>query len=146
MFAVEVKGACLWIFNTGSTVHVCPDCSLFINYCKTTVKQVQGIRKTPATICGVGTVDLTLSNSTGTTHLRLTNVLYIPKSPLCLLSASRLEEVGGRVEFGAGEVVLYNTGGGVLGPAMHCNRLYALNVSLPMVHVARLPTWEDRHY
>ena len=90
-----------WLFDTGSTVHICNDKSLFTTLnqssdCYGTVKTGGG----PVPTKGIGTVQLQLftgmKNDQATySTINLTKVLYVPTFPLNIISGERLYKSGG---------------------------------------------------
>ncbi|KAK4158635.1 hypothetical protein QBC43DRAFT_192620, partial [Cladorrhinum sp. PSN259] len=90
-----------WLFDTGSTVHICNDKCLFTNLDESpsscgTVKTGGG----PVPAKGIGTVRLELftgmKNDQATySVIDLTKCLYVPTFPLNIVSGERLYKSGG---------------------------------------------------
>jgi transposase InsO family protein len=129
----------VWIVDSGSSRHLSPDKSHFV--------ELRDTEPVVVTLAGrgnggnafkivakqVGTINLVIENDKGQpVNVTLTDVLYAPQAAANLLSIRRLAESGGRAEFVGQHCVLKTAGGLVLGSAMVSDGLYRLKASVPM--------------
>ena len=116
-----------WIFDTGSTSHICTQRDAFIDYYPLTNSTITGIGPTPASALGKGTVMVHMSVNGQTIPHRLRDVLHVPSAPNCLLSAARFDDAGGKFEGGDGRCFLKNKTNNIIAEGTRIGRLYLLN-------------------
>ena len=116
-----------WIFDTGSTSHICTQRDAFIDYYPLTNSTITGIGPTPASALGKGTVMVHMSVNGQTIPHRLCDVLHVPNAPNCLLSAARFDDAGGKFEGGDGRCFLKNKTSNIIAEGTRIGRLYLLN-------------------
>ena len=116
-----------WIFDTGSTSHICTQRDAFIDYYPLTNSTITGIGPTPASALGKGTVMVHMSVNGQTIPHRLRDVLHVPSAPNCLLSAARFDDAGGKFEGGDGRCFLKNKTSNIIAEGTRIGRLYLLN-------------------
>jgi hypothetical protein len=116
-----------WIFDTGSTSHICTQRDAFIDYYPLQNSTITGIGPTPATAIGKGTVMVHMSINRQTIPHRLRDVLHVPNAPNCLLSATRFDDAGGKFEGGNGKCLLKDKTNNIVAEGIRVGRLYLLN-------------------
>jgi hypothetical protein len=115
-----------WIFDTGTTSHICMQRDAFIDYYPLQNSTITGIGPTPATAMGKGTVLVHMSINGQTISHRLCDVLHVPNAPNCLLSATRFDDAGGNFEGGNGKCLKDKTNK-IVAEGTRIGRLYLLN-------------------
>lgn len=77
-----------WLFDCGTTSHICTQQDAFIDYFPLYNSTIKGIGLMLATAMGKGTIKINMSvNGQMITH-KLQDVLHVPDAPNCLLLAS----------------------------------------------------------
>jgi hypothetical protein len=142
----------VWHLDSGTTSHICTHRDAFSNYTPLSNATIQGVGPTVAVVEGVGTVTLNfqIGKDIVMAHV-IRNVLYVPGAPNCLLSLSRFDEGGGKVQFGGGECVLFRKDGRIIGRGRLVDRLYQLDARAVLVreraNLASTPkkSWDYLH-
>ena len=116
-----------WLFDCGSTSHICTQRDAFIDYFPLHDSTIAGIGPVPANAVGKGTVLVNMSVNGNTIPHRLRDVLYVPDAPNCLLSGARFDEGGGEFIGGNGKCTLKEKSGRIVGEGTKTGRLYLLN-------------------
>ena len=114
-----------WLLDCGSTSHICTTRDAFTDF--TAVNEtLNGVGEKGTAVLGRGTVSVRfeVDGKEYVHHLR--NTLYTPNAPNCLISLSRLDDAGGKVEFDKGMCWIRNKDGMVVGTGRKHHRLYLL--------------------
>jgi len=90
-----------WVLDLATTSHICNIRDAFVNFYPTPDTEVLGIGS-PAISKGRGTVNLMFTTGTNRTPCQhqLTDALYMPSAPNCLVAVNRIDDSGGEVVFG----------------------------------------------
>ena len=104
-----------WILDSGTTSHICTARDAFTEFYPLTNTTIQGVGNDPISEQGRGTVILKFDFDGKSYRYQLRNTLYVPDAPNCLLSISRLDDMGGHVEFRNGECILKDKGNHIVG-------------------------------
>jgi len=85
------RSCCHFIWDSGATIHVCNDASLFKNWRPATQHSVRVANGKVVTPTGMGEVDVQFTDINGKTMwITLRDVLYIPDAPCSLISIRKL--------------------------------------------------------
>ena len=119
-----------WILDSGATRHVCNDLQFFLR--TESAQHLPAIRVGDGVTLPVAAVGpVALYSHTGTS-ITLTDVLYMPKMIVNLVSVSRLADRGVNTHFGPESAVLtHDQTGTVLDTAPNINCLYLLTACMP---------------
>jgi transposase InsO family protein len=113
-----------WLLDSGTTSHICTIRDAFTEF-RTVDETLNGVGEgTP--VKGRGTVNLKFEFEGKSFTHQLRNTLYTPDAPNCLLSLSRFDDSGGRVDFNDGMCWLKNKEGKIIGKGYKHQRLYLL--------------------
>jgi hypothetical protein len=116
-----------WIFDTGSTSHICTQRNALIDYYPLQNSTITKISPTPATVMGEGTVMIHMSINGQTILHQLHDVLHVPNAPNCLLSATCFNDAGGKFEAGNKKCLLKDKTNNIVAEGIRVGRLYLLN-------------------
>jgi hypothetical protein len=141
-----------WVLDSATTSHICNQRNAFTDYTPLSNATVQGLGSKPALAEGRGTVYVNFAVNDGSVRHRLMDALFVPEAPNSLLSVSRFDETGGRIEFQDGTCKLYSRKDQLIGSGKKLDRLYVLdatNVAQP-IERANLtkppkPSWDQWH-
>ena len=112
-------------FSSGSTSHICTTREAFTDF--TAVNEtLNGVGEKGTAVLGRGTVSVRFEVDGKEYVHHLHNTLYTPNAPNCLISLSRLDDAGGKVEFDKGMCWIRNKDGMVVGTGRKHHRLYLL--------------------
>ncbi|TFK17284.1 hypothetical protein FA15DRAFT_555832, partial [Coprinopsis marcescibilis] len=82
----------------------------------------------------------------------LRDVLHVPDAPNCLLSVSRFDDAGGKIEFESGKCILKDKNGRIVGAGHKHGRLYRLHARAQLLGQERTNyaasiklTWDQWH-
>ena len=114
-----------WLLDCGSTSHVCTIREAFTDF-QTVSETLNGVGEKGAAVLGRGTVKVRFKFDGKEFIHQLRDTLYAPNAPNCLLSLSRLDDVGGKVEFDDGKCWIKDKGKRVIGMGDKHQRLYLL--------------------
>jgi hypothetical protein len=114
-----------WLLDSGTTSHICTVREAFTDF-QSIKETLNGVGKQGADVLGRGTVNIKFECDGKEFIHHLRNVLYTPDAPNCLLSLSRIDDSGGRVDFGDGKCWIKNKDGKVVGMGDKHQRLYLL--------------------
>lgn len=122
-----------WLLDSGSSVHITNNKSIFSAYVPAKNHTVVGIGSTQAE--GIGSVKLKLSIGKQTTYIMLERVLYLPNSPHNLVSLGKLHRAGYRIEFPIGslDVEIRSKAGTALAHCRNIGDVYALGNVEPVL-------------
>uniref|UniRef100_A0A1E1L9Q9 GAG-pre-integrase domain-containing protein n=1 Tax=Rhynchosporium agropyri TaxID=914238 RepID=A0A1E1L9Q9_9HELO len=85
-----------WLFDTGATEHISNNLSKFTSYTPRDDLQCMLTVNGPLRPTGIGSYTIKALKTDGTVRtLECYNTLYIPQSPVCLYSGSKLNKLGG---------------------------------------------------
>ena len=128
-----------FILDSGATCHISPEPSNFRVLCLISHHPVKGLSGTAIYAMGIGEIDLHIAAG----HvLRLTNVLYIPKSSVCLVSVRALNKAGDYITHFDPDICWVTNRSNttvVRGVLSDVKKLYTLTVQSPSVHHAKAP-------
>ncbi|KAG5527251.1 hypothetical protein RHGRI_028223 [Rhododendron griersonianum] len=114
-----------WWFDSGATVHVCKDRSLFKTYEKLDGQEAQMGNQDCAKVAGKGSAEL---NFTSGKTLTLLNVLHVPDMRKNLVSVDLVCKKGFRVVFESDKLILTKNGMFV-GKGYGCNGMFKLSIN-----------------
>lgn len=117
----------LWIVDSATTSHITHIKSVFIDYTPTKPIPVLGLGNTHVQAYGCGTVEVITSSSPNTQRILLHDVLYVPDAQDNLLSISRVDHIGGQVQFAHGCAFLIDKNKLTVAEGKLIIRLYVLN-------------------
>ena len=115
-----------WWLDSGATVHVCKDRSLFKTFdASSFVNEVQMGNSACINVAGQGVVELDFTSGK---KLTLLNVLFVPDMRKNLISVDLLCKKGFRVVFESGKVILSKSGMFV-GKGYACDGMYKVSIN-----------------
>jgi hypothetical protein len=82
----------LWLSNTGASVHVAYDKSIFRNYTKSAIKHIRGAGL--AEVSRKGDINIVATVGNKTFDLMLKDVLHVPSMKFNLISLGQMEKAG----------------------------------------------------
>jgi hypothetical protein len=123
--ASVVEDSSEWWYDSGATIHVCNNKTLFKEYVEGAngLKVLMGNHNT-AKVLGTGTVELKLSSGK---KLVLTNVYHVPDIKKNLVSASLLSKNGVKAVIESDKLIL-SKNGIFVGKGYSCNGMYKLSI------------------
>jgi hypothetical protein len=140
-----------WLLDSGTTSHICTVREAFTSFQHTTGETLKGVGPKGPAIKRRGTVKIKFEFDGQITYHTLQQTLYVPDAPNCLLSISRFDENGGRVEVEGGVCWMKDKAGKVVGKGWKRQRLYPLaaRTEIPSQESANLAmtklTWDQWH-
>jgi len=141
-----------WFADSATTSHITNTRDAFIEYTPILPKEISGVGKTPIYAYGRGVVEVTsvLTNNNKTKNLKLHNVLYVPDARDNLLSLAKLDDAGGRTQFGNNKCILINANNEVIAEGTRSGGLYLLNLyrkreQIYFTNTTTPQTWESWH-
>ena len=137
----------LFILDTGATCHISPEASDFKTLHSIPRHPIKGLSVSAIYAVEIGEIDLHIASS----HtLKLTNVLYIPDSSVCLVSIVALNSSGNyTTHFNSNKCWVTNKSNTILicGSLSSSKRLYTLTTATPSVLCGtQTPTTHSVHY
>jgi hypothetical protein len=123
--ASAAKNSSEWWYDSGATIHVCNNKTLFKEYVEVGngLEVLMGNHNT-AKVLGIGTVELILSNGK---KLVLNNVYHIPDIKKNLVSTSLLFKNGVKAVLESDKLIL-SKNGVFVGKGCSCNGMYKLSI------------------
>ncbi|KAI1002209.1 hypothetical protein K3495_g5995 [Podosphaera aphanis] len=140
-----------WIADSGASTHVANQRKMFesFNPTKSILNVVGGLT---ASVEGVGAVCLESIIHGTPKKIKLSNVLYVPRTRHCLISGSRLDQTGGEARYKNGKCEFLNAKGELITIGKLVGDLYRINASaiLNKSHAAYILTnsiisWHEGH-
>ena len=129
-----------WLLDSGTTSHICTIREAFTKYSPTPGTTLKGVGPEEVAVEGRGTVNLKFEFDGKMFNHQLRDVLHVPTAPNCLLSLSRFDDTGGKLETGNGICWLKSKSSAVIGKGYKHQRLYLLAAR------AALPGQERTNY
>ena len=114
-----------WLLDSGTTSHICTIREAFTEF-HPVKETLNGVGKQGADVLGRGNITVKFECDGKEFIHRLSNVLYTPSAPNCLLSLSRIDDAGGKVDFEKGKCWIRDKKGMVIGEGEKHQRLYLL--------------------
>jgi transposase InsO family protein len=115
-----------WLLDSGTTSHICTTRDTFTEFHAVHGATIKGVGETETDVEGRGTVNLRFEFDGKVITHQLHNTLYVPTASNCLVSVSRLDDAGGKVETGNGLCWLKDKSDKVVGKGYKHRRLYLL--------------------
>ena len=139
-----------WILDSGTTSHICTIREAFTDY-KSISEEIHTLGA-PTRAIGRGTVTINFSVNGSIISHQLRDTLHVPDGPNCLLSLSRFDKGGRKVEFGNQKCYLKDPNGKTVGEGSQKHRLYLLHARAQLPGQERAnyaavpkPTWDQWH-
>ena len=134
------------LYNSGCSIHITPYYECLENYSEITPKTMNTANKQNFYAVGKGDITIEVPNSTKTSKLKLTKVLYSSKVDYTLVSIGKLDKYGFQCSFGNGKCSIFIKKGDKIGkiPKNACG-LYKYTSEPPTANTVEQVTLQQLH-